>query len=358
MGKEIIQFYSGEHILGNKNIVEAIATDGDVVFNESYIVVGVSLEARHVHATYDLSVIGDIVAENININGDLFVKGDIDADELICRGTFICTGEVRVKKLSMESYSVADSIVGEELYVNGDLFVRTTVDTDSSLEVDGLLVAGEGIMGDGSFKAMAAIANEYFEFTGKSKGKVFEISEMDFSVPEIASEPGVGDIDETIDILKATEVFNKTFSQSLEEWSQLEEDDFIEAIRSVIALMHDLHFVDRIIDKVVELSYEREVTNFRDFLYILCARNVFPESLAKYETFEPILNDMYDEAITKVLNMEFKAGCVDEFACSLYILDAYQSQLPISVEVAADKIFSSIGLRYSTVEHAWRDYNG
>lgn len=358
MSTMIIQFNSSEHILGNKNIVEAVTTDGDVVFNESYIVVGVSLEARHIHATYDLSVISNIVAKSISINGDLFVKGDIEADELTCRGTFICTGEVHVRKLSIESYSVADSIVGEELLANGDLFVRTTVDTDSSLEADGLVVAGEGIMGIGSFKAKAAIANEYFEFNGKSEGKVFEISEMNFYAPEVASESNARGIDEIIEISKATEVFNKAFSQSLEEWSQLEEDKFIEGIRNVTELMHDLHFVDRIIDKIVELSYEREITNFRDFLYILCARNVFPEGLAKYETFEHVLKDMYEEATTKVLNMEFKAACVGEFACSLYIMDAYQSQLPISVEVAADKIFSSIGLRYSTVEHAWRDYNG
>ena len=358
MSTKIIQFNSGEHILGNKNIVEAIVTDGDVVFNESYIVVGVSLEARYIHATYDLSVIGDIVAENISINGDLFVKGDIEADELTCRGIFICTGKVRVKKLSMESYSVADSIVGEEIYVNGDLFVRTTVDTDSCLEADGLIVSGEGIIGAGFFKAKAAVANEYFEFNGKSKGKVFEISEMDFATPEIASEPSVGNMDENIDIIKAAEMFNKAFSQKLEIWSKLEEADFIAAIRNVTESMHDLHFVDAIIDKVVELSYEREIVNFRDFLYTLCARNIFPESLAEYETFEPVLTDMYDEAVPKVLNMEFKAGCVDEFACALYILNVYQSQLPISVEVGADKIFSSIGLRYSTVEHAWRDYNG
>lgn len=357
MSTKLLQFNSSDHILGDKNIIETVATDGDVVFNESYIVVGISLEARHIHATYDLSVMGSIVAENISINGDLFVKGNIEADELTCRGNFICTGEVRVKIINLESYSVADSIVAEKLYSNGDLFVRTSVDTDSSLDVDGLVVAGEGIMGDGSFKARAAIANEYFEFTGKIKSKVLEIAEMKFSMPEGIPESGTKD-DEDKDILKVVDTFNKSFSRSLDEWSQLEEEDFIDKIRRITKSMNDLHCTDRVIDKIVELSYEREITNFRDFLYILCAKNVFPGGLAKYETIEPVLNDMYDVATAKVADMEFKASSIDEFACSLYILDAYQKQLPIKAENGADKIFSSIGLRFSTVEHAWREYNG
>ena len=40
MHEELIQYNSGDHVLGNKNVAEAVTTDGDIVFNESYIVVG------------------------------------------------------------------------------------------------------------------------------------------------------------------------------------------------------------------------------------------------------------------------------------------------------------------------------
>ena len=35
MSAKLIQFNSGDHVLGNKNIAEALVTTGDVVFNES-----------------------------------------------------------------------------------------------------------------------------------------------------------------------------------------------------------------------------------------------------------------------------------------------------------------------------------
>ena len=212
MHEELIQYNSGDHVLGNKNVAEAVTTDGDIVFNESYIVVGESLEARNIHATYDLDVMTDIVAGRISVNGNLFVKGDIEADEIICRGSFYCTGEVRVNKCNLGSYAMVGSVIGKEVYAAGDLFIKTTIDTDSSLEVDGLVVAGEGIMGDGSFMAKAAIANEYFEFSGKNNSKVFEISEMEFTEVSASENDNDshGDINE-MTIENAIDTFNKVF---------------------------------------------------------------------------------------------------------------------------------------------------
>lgn len=190
MYEELIQFNSGDYVVGNKNVAEAVTTNGDIVFNESYVVIGESLEARNILATYDLDVMTDIVADTISVNGNLFVKGDIEADEIICMGSFFCMGDVRVNKCNLGSNAMIGSVVGKELYVGGDLFIKTTIDTDSILEADGLVVAGEGIMGDGSFKAKAAIANEYFEFIGKSKTKVYEISEMEYT--EVTNSPDDG----------------------------------------------------------------------------------------------------------------------------------------------------------------------
>ena len=107
MSNKLLQFNSGDHVLGGKNITEAISSEGDIVFNESYIVIGDLLEAVHIHATYDLRVLGDIKAEQITVNGSLFVDGDIESDSLLCRGEFICTGVVRVANVELSIYSVA-----------------------------------------------------------------------------------------------------------------------------------------------------------------------------------------------------------------------------------------------------------
>lgn len=359
MHEELIQFNSGDHVLGNKNVAEAVITDGDIVFNESYVVIGESLEARNIHATYDLDVLTDIVAETISVNGNLFVKGNIGADEIICRGSFYCTGEVRVNKCNLGSHAMIGSVIGKEVYAAGDLFIKNTIETDSSLEADGLVVAGEGIMGDGSFKAKAAIANEYFEFSGKNKSKVFEISEMEFTEASVSEDEVDSHVDlDAMNIEGAIEVFNKVFDKSIDEWSRFEEEEFISEVRKVAESMCDLQMIDRVVDTVIALPYERQIENFKDYLFVLCARNTFPEGMAKYETLQPVIEDMLNEATYQIDKMDYKAETIQDLAVSLFILNKYYEQIPVGVEEAADKIFSSIGIRYSTVEHIWRDYNG
>lgn len=358
MHEELIQFNSGDHVLGHKNVAEAVTTNGDIVFNESYVVIGESLEARNIHATYDLDVMADIVADTISVNGNLFVKGDMEANEIICRGSFFCTGDVRVNKCNLGSNAMIGSVVSKELYAGGDLFIKSTIDTDSSLEADGLVVAGEGIMGDGSFKARAAIANEYFEFSGKSKSKVFEISEMEFTEATVSPDDGVGVDPVSLDMEGALQIFNSVLENSISEWNQFEEEEFITEIRKVTDSMCDLHLIYRVVNTVISLSYEHQIDNFKDYLFVLCAKNIFPDGMAKYETLQPVIEKMLNEATYRIDKMVYKAKNIEELAGSLFILNKYWEQLPISMEEGADKIFSSIGIRYSTVEHIWRDYNG
>lgn len=359
MNEELIQFNSGDHVLGNKNVAEAVTTNGDIVFNESYVVIGESLEARNIHATYDLDVMTDIVTDTISVNGNLFVKGNIEADEIVCRGSFFCTGDVRVSKCNLGSNAIIGSVVGKELYAGGDLFIKTTIDTDSILEADGLVVAGEGIMGDGSFKAKAAIASEYFEFSGKSKSKVFEISEMEYTEATISPDDDGSSVGPaSLNMEEALQIFNSVLENSISEWNQFEEEEFITEIRKVADSMCDLHLIDRVVDTVISLSYERKIDNFKDYLFVLCAKNIFPDGMVKYETLQPVIEEMLNEATYRIDKMDYKAKNIEELAGSLFILNKYWEQLPISMEEGADKIFSSIGIRYSTVEHIWRDYNG
>lgn len=357
MGDALVQFNSSKQIIGTMSVAEAVDTDSDIVFNESYIVIGNVLRGDSIHATYDLSVIGNLIARKITVNGDLIVKGDIEADSLECRGSVICAGDIRVKNANFESYSCADSIVGETVTASDNLFVRTTVDTGEKIEVDGLIVVGEGILGDGEFRAKAAIANEYFEFAGDANSTVFEISEMDFieaSETPVRPTSGMTGKTNTGDAFDAADAFNKAFENSLNQWTEYEEDVLIQEMKKILSNLDDLYLIDTIMDQIVSISYKREIDNFKDFLYVLCAKNIFPDQLASYETIEPVLNQMYTDALENIEQMEFSASNIEEFAYSLFILSKYGTQLTISKEDGADKLFSSIGLRYSTVERAWR----
>ncbi len=359
MSVELIQFNSGEHLLGGINISEAVCTEGDIVFNESYTVVGVTLEGAHIHATYDLRVIGSIRAGAITVNGSMTVDGDVEADTIVCRGKFICTGTVKAASIEFGNFACANSLVCKELRASGNIFIHTTIDTDTLLEVDGLVVAGEGVLGDGTFKAKATIANEYYEFIGDCESNVFEISTMSFAVEhhqEIVTPPQ--DDLQHISIDTAITTFNDVCSKTFEQWNDLEESDLIDQVHLMISKLPDIHPVGEIIELISDLSYQREISNFRDYFYVLYAKKVFPQNLANYETMAPVLNEMFNTAKQKVNDMPFKATDITDFARSIYILSKYYSDLPISLEDGADKIFSSIGIRFSTVEHAWRTQNG
>lgn len=357
MGTHLTQFNSGELVIGNRNVVKSVISEGDIIFNESYVVVGDLLQGKTIHAMYDLTIIGNAHATKMSVNGDLLVKGNLEVEELICHGEFFCTGDVRARELHLEAYAVAGSIVAEKLYAGDKLFLRTTVDTDKEFIAEELVVAGEGIMGDGSFEAEAAIANEYFDFHGVSISKVFEIAEMEFADTNKSNEPK-DVLPKACDVNEVASNFARELEQSIQEWNELEENELIAKLRTVTNQIVDLHMVDRIIDKIIDLSYERSINNFCDFLYLLCAKNTFTKGLSEYETIQPVLEDMYGDAIFKIDTMEYHALNIEELAISLLSLYKYADQLPISYDEAADKIFSSIGIKYSTVEHIWRKLNG
>ena len=90
MHGELIQFNSGDHVLGNKNVTEAVITDGDIVFNESYVVIGESLEAKNIHATYDLDVVANIAAVTIIVNGNLYLMYQMFIKQEELGVTLIC----------------------------------------------------------------------------------------------------------------------------------------------------------------------------------------------------------------------------------------------------------------------------
>jgi len=353
MSTQLMQFNSGERTLGGQNITEAICTDGDIIFNESYIVVGDCLEAQKIYATYDLAVHGNLSAKEVVVNGALFVAGDIDAATLTCRGKFICLGEVRVKELTVDNFSVADSIASDSIDAASDLFIRTTVDTNKELHATGLVVAAEGIMGAGDFSAKAAIANEYFEFDGQPSSKVFEISSMDFlgsPVPRKQEDNPVS-ADE-MDLGNIILMFKDAFEVASIQWAELDEDEFINNLFSVGNSLPDMGAIKRIIDRIVEISYLTKITNLQDYLYIIWAKEIFPDALLNYETLEGVFGQLFEEAHQNLRNLEFSSTTIKGLSDSLYVLSAYYRKLPITFEDCADMIFSSIGLRYSTVKRA------
>ena len=108
MNNEVIKFSSKEST--NHNVVDAINTDKDITFKESYIVVGELLKGRNIYANYDLRIMGDIEADSITVLGNLYVSGDIRAKKLSCSKKVICEGDIDSDEIIIDDSVFSNNI--------------------------------------------------------------------------------------------------------------------------------------------------------------------------------------------------------------------------------------------------------
>ena len=73
----LIQYDGESGSIAGKNIIEAFEGNDSVIFNESYIIIGEHTEALKIHAMYDLTIMGDVTAQECVVNGSLTVIGKV-----------------------------------------------------------------------------------------------------------------------------------------------------------------------------------------------------------------------------------------------------------------------------------------
>lgn len=117
---DVIQYDTSEQIVGGVNIAEAIQTDKRLVFNESYTITGIKAAAPSVYACYDLTVTGDLDAEEIEVRGNLYVMGNIKAKKLSCLKSIVCSGDIDAEMI-YGSEIVANDIVCSVISCTGNI---------------------------------------------------------------------------------------------------------------------------------------------------------------------------------------------------------------------------------------------
>lgn len=336
-----IQFDTSDSALGGENIVQAIETDREVCFNESYTVIGEKLEAPKIYATYDLSVIGDLCADNVEINGDLLVNGNIKAKSLRCR-RLVCAGKVSVNSLLCAEDIMAKSVAVDDIQTQGSAIVIDSFNVSDTCEVERNVIAGEGISGNGQMTVENAIAGDYFDFDGDISGHYFEISTMLNEDPEKAGneeKTGGSNYETFADELKD---FLKRFVDGVIE---MEEDDIIAQLREC-AEYQKVSFdeIEYLFEEIDRISYYNEITNLKDYLLVRYAELRFPQQFKEYETISYVFTTLLEN--TDVEELEYSANSLLELVMSLRIITSiYEGAL----DEYADKIFSFIGLKYSFV---------
>lgn len=344
------QYDTSDTVFGGKNILEAFETDDVVLFNESYTIIGEETSAKKISATYDLTIIGNIAVDEVKVNGDLTVIGDISAKVLTCANTLVCQGHVDADKIYVGGI-VAKSVKCVEFVCDGNALIETTIDIDESSRTEKTMVACEGIMGAGTFAALNAIANEYFEFSGDIHGKVLEL-ESDTTLSEMTAPVQVGmDLSE----LKIEEVIHQVEARLKAEYEQcgtLDEEAIIELTKLLgNNSLHTLADYATIFDTLTNISYQDKINEFGDYLTVVFAKKILPEDIYRYETIEHIDTLMLPEAEKVLDELEFRPQSVGRIAECIRIAIECADVIPMCLDSVLDKIFSSFGLRYSTVKN-------
>lgn len=351
-GSSTQQYDTSDTIIGDKNILEAFDCEDIVLFNESYVVIGEETHARIIRAAYDLTIIGHLSASEIQVNGTLTVTGSLVAQKVNCSNNLICQGNVTADNIYVGGDMIADSIKCSDFLCDGNAVIRTTIDIDNSSRTEKTMVACEGIIGGGTFAAMNAIANEYFEFDGDIEGHIVEL-ETETTLSEVSA-PAPVEVVADFSELPIEEALAKISERIRAEYARMEEldeDALLELTQKLSSgSLGELEDMGKLFEQLTQISYKDEIDDLGDYLVIEYAKKNLPSQLYRYETVEHVDSILLPKAAAMLEELEFVPSSVEKIAQSLHIIMQLQGNLPLSTEALCDKVFSSVGLRFATVK--------
>ena len=344
----LIQYDGENHNIAGKNVIEAFEGSDTVIFNETYFVIGTHTEALKIQAMYDLTIIGDLTVQECVVNGSLTIIGEARISSLSCYNSLICRGDLYADKIYVGGDMIVESAVCDELVCDGSVTVHTTININQSVKVAKTIFACEGIMGEGSFSALNGIANEYFEFDGDIEGKIFELDTDTTICDTVPTKKAVCDSAEA-----AIAIASQKISDEIRSYSDLSESELIEHLRALASAenrdMKHLPVLEGLFKKLTELSYQTRIETVEDYLLVLSAQNLLPQEIYSYESIEHVGSLLLPNAKKDLDSLSFDVTSLKQLARVLKMAVQFEEDFDEDWDLLMDKIFESIGLRYSTV---------
>lgn len=344
----LVQFDGEENSIAGKNVIEALFDGEDcVIFNETYIILGECTKAVKIHAMYDLTIMGDLIVHECIVNGSLTIIGDAHITNLTCHNDFICKGSLYSDKIYVGGDMNVESIASDELICDGNVVLKTTANINKRAKIERTIVACEGIMGAGSFSARNAIANEYFEFDGDYDGRIFEL-ETDSLIHEAptTSPQTYETIEEII------ERANKKIEEEYNNSTNMDEDEIKEYLDKLSTIqskeLKSLPIVGWLFDRLTELSYKDHIETVDEYLITIIAKYMLPDEIYGYESIEHIDKIFLPKAKGAIFDLTFEPSSLKQFSRTLSMAMKIE-EIYEDIDILLDKIFESIGIKYSTV---------
>lgn len=341
--------YDGEVSgIAGKNVIEAFEGDDSIIFNETYMIVGEHTKALKIHAMYDLTIMGDVTVQECVVNGSLTIFGDAHIANLTCYNTFICKGNLHADKIYVGQNIIVGSIDCDDIICDGNVVLQTTANINQNAKIGKTMVACEGIMGAGTFSAINAIANEYFEFDGEYEGKILEL-ETDATINNTV--PVKAAPCETIeDIINLA---NQKLEEEYAKCPDLDEKEMIKHLKKLGAIqsreLKVLPIVEPLFTKLTEISYQDRIETIDEYLMVLMAQKMLPTEVYKYESVDHIGKLLLPKAQSEIDELGFEPCTIEQFSRVLSMAVKFEETLSADWEILMDKVFESIGLKYSTV---------
>jgi hypothetical protein len=241
-----------------------------------------------------------------------------------------------------------ESIVCDELICDGNVILKTTANINQCAQINKTIIACEGIMGAGTFSAVNAIANEYFEFDGKYEGKILEL-EMDTTICD--TKPNKGSTCETIE--ECIDLLNRKLLDEYKKCSELDETEIIEYLKGLGEIQSHglkvLPIVEPLFNKLIEISYQDRIETVEEYLMVLMAQQMLPTEIYNYESVDHIDKLFLPKVRESIDELCFEPCTIEQFSRTLSMAVKFEEELSPDWETLMDKIFESVGLKYSTV---------
>lgn len=344
----LVQFDGEAASIAGKNVIEAFEGNNSIIFNETYMIIGEHTKALKIHAMYDLTIMGDVTVQECVVNGSLTIIGDAHISNLTCYNTFICKGNLHSDKIYVGRNMNVGSIDCDEIICDGNVVLQTTANINQSAKIGKTMVACEGIMGAGTFYAVNAIANEYFEFDGEYEGKILEL-ETDSTISDTTSVKTVPC--ETVE--EIIELANQKMAEEYEKCPELDEEEIIAHLKKLSVIQNTglkvLPIVEPLFTKLTEISYQDRIETVDEYLIVLMAQRMLPSEVYNYESVDHIDKLYLPKARNEIEDLSFEPYTIEQFSRVLSMAVKFEEELSADWETLMDKIFESIGLKYSTV---------
>lgn len=344
----LVQFDGEAASIAGKNVIEAFEGNNSIIFNETYMIIGEHTKALKIHAIYDLTIMGDVTVQECVVNGSLTIIGDAHISNLTCYNTFICKGNLHSDKIYVGRNMNVGSIDCDEIICDGNVVLQTTANINQSAKIGKTMVACEGIMGAGTFYAVNAIANEYFEFDGEYEGKILEL-ETDSTISDTTSVKTAPC--ETVE--EIIELANQKMAEEYEKCPELDEEEIIDHLKKLSVIQNTglkvLPIVEPLFTKLTEISYQDRIETVDEYLIVLMAQRMLPSEVYNYESVDHIDKLYLPKARNEIEDLSFEPCTIEQFSRVLSMAVRFEEELSADWETLMDKIFESIGLKYSTV---------